>query len=142
MFFVNKRTQLLLKKGNMRSKPICCKNIGRHGILHKEIMQWSAWWYKCFLKNLGVKYTFPTPIFMQLNVKAFALACGILWAVATFVLGVLAMNGYAQAFVTLIGSGYLGFNATIQGALIGAVWGFVDAFIGGWAFAWLYNKLV
>ena len=78
---------------------------------------------------------------MQLNVKAFSLACGILWAAGTFVLGILAMNGYAQAFVTLIGSGYLGFDATIQGALIGAVWGFVDAFIGGWIFAWLYNKL-
>jgi len=79
---------------------------------------------------------------MQLNIKAFALACGILWAVGAFILALLAMNGYAQPFVSLIGSGYLGYEASLQGALIGAVWGFVDAFIGGWIFAWLYNKLV
>lgn len=78
---------------------------------------------------------------MKLNVKAFALACGILWAVCAFILGLLAMNGYAEAFVTLIGSGYLGYEASMPGALIGAAWGFFDAFIGGWVFAWLYNKL-
>ncbi len=27
------------------------------------------------------------------------------------------------------------------GAVIGAVWGFIDGAIGGFVFAWLYNKL-
>jgi len=36
----------------------------------------------------------------------------------------------------------VGYSATIVGILIGAVWGFIDAFIGGVVLAWLYNKLL
>ena len=78
---------------------------------------------------------------MKLDAKAFGLAMGILWALGVFVLGLLAMNGYAAPFVDLFGTAYLGFDATVQGSLIGAIWGFFDGLIGGWVFAWLYNKL-
>lgn len=82
------------------------------------------------------------PLFtMKLDTNAFALACGLLWALGALVLGLLAMNGYAQEIVALIGTGYLGYDATVLGAVIGAVWGFFDAFIGGWLLAALYNRL-
>lgn len=78
---------------------------------------------------------------MKFDVKAFALSCGILWALAMFLLGIIAINGYAEPFVTLFSSGYIGYDASAIGALKGAAWGFVDAFIGGWILATLYNKL-
>jgi hypothetical protein len=36
---------------------------------------------------------------------------------------------------------YVGYNATIVGCLIGAAWAFIDAFIGGYLLAWLYNNI-
>ena len=36
---------------------------------------------------------------------------------------------------------YIGYKATILGSVIGGVWGFFDAGIGGLVVAWLYNKL-
>lgn len=78
---------------------------------------------------------------MKLDAKAFGLSVGILTALGIFALGVFAMNGYAEPFVTLISSGYIGYDATLVGSLIGAVWGFFDGLIGGWILAALYNKL-
>jgi hypothetical protein len=76
------------------------------------------------------------------NVKAFALTCGILWALAALVFAILAMQfSYGTALVNALGTVYIGYEATVTGALVGAVWGFVDAGIGGLVFAWLYNKL-
>ena len=79
---------------------------------------------------------------MKLDVKAFGLACGILWAVAYAFLAVLTMtNGYGSEITTFLAKYYLGSGATPQGVVIGAVWAFADAGIGGIVRAWLYNKL-
>lgn len=80
---------------------------------------------------------------MKLNVKAFGLACGIIWGASLFCFGLLAMvaPGYCADFVHAIGSKYLGYNISFIGSIIGAVWGFIDAGIGGAILAWLYNKL-
>jgi hypothetical protein len=40
-----------------------------------------------------------------------------------------------------IGRFYIGYNVIPPGSVIGMVWGFFDAFIGGAIFAWLYNLL-
>jgi len=77
----------------------------------------------------------------KLDAKAFGLAGGILWAAVCFLLGLSAMSGWGAEWVTLLANIYKGYNATFGGAIIGALWGFVDAFIGLWIFAWLYNKL-
>lgn len=78
----------------------------------------------------------------KLNVKALGLALGIIWGVSLFVMGVVAMlaPNYAADFVRAIGSKYIGYAPTIVGSVIGAVWGFIDAGIGGLLIAWLYNK--
>ena len=79
----------------------------------------------------------------KLDVKAFALSVGIVWAVGAFILGISAMLfGWGTAWLELISSCYIGYKATLMGSIIGAVWGFFDAGIGAALVAWLYNKLV
>lgn len=79
---------------------------------------------------------------MKLNVKAFGLAMGILWGGSLVVMGILAMviPDYCADFVAAVGSKYIGYTVTIPGLLLGGLWGFVDAGIGGLILAWLYNK--
>lgn len=78
----------------------------------------------------------------KLSVKALALSMGIIWGAALIIMGIVAMLApdYASGFVTAVGSLYVGYSATVGGIIIGAVWGFVDAAIGGALIAWLYNK--
>jgi len=80
---------------------------------------------------------------MKLNVKAFALSCGILWGLAMFALTwwlILFQESVGEA--TLIGQVYRGFTVSPAGSLVGLGWGFLDALVGGALFALLYNKLV
>jgi hypothetical protein len=79
---------------------------------------------------------------MKLNVKAFALACGILWGLGLFFLTwwIIAFDGITHE-VTIIGRLYRGYNISPLGSLVGLVWGFLDALVGGAIFAWLYNLI-
>lgn len=79
---------------------------------------------------------------MKLDIKAFGIACGLLWTLAYVVLAILSMtNGYGSEIVNFISKYYIGSGTTPQGVVVGAVWSFVDAGIGGVVLAWLYNKL-
>ena len=80
---------------------------------------------------------------MKLNIKAFALTCGIVWALSLFLLTwwLIAFGG-STGELTLIGKVYLGYTISPIGSVIGLVYGFFDALIGGAIFAWLYNKIV
>ena len=80
---------------------------------------------------------------MKLNIKAFALTCGILWAVGLFFLTwwLIAFGGSTEEH-TFIGKVYLGYTVSPIGSVIGLVYAFFDALIGGAIFAWLYNKMV
>ena len=80
---------------------------------------------------------------MKLNVKAFALSCGILWGIALFCLTwwVIFLDG-ATCEPTWLGSFYRGYNISWSGSFIGLAWGFFDGLIGGLVFSWLYNLLV
>lgn len=79
---------------------------------------------------------------MKLNIKAFALACGLLWAVSLLVLTWwLIIRDGATGDTLFIGKFYIGYNLSPLGSLIGTVWAFFDALIGGAIFAWLYNLL-
>lgn len=79
---------------------------------------------------------------MKLDVKAFALACGILWGVGLFALTwwIIAFDGITRD-ITIIGRLYRGYTISPAGSLLGLAYGFVDAFIGGAIFAWLYNRI-
>ena len=79
---------------------------------------------------------------MKLNVKAFALTVGLVWAVALFLV-ILAnlFTGYGTAFLDVVDSIYPGYHrgATI-GLIVGPLYGLVDGVVAAWIFAWIYNR--
>ncbi len=79
---------------------------------------------------------------MKLDVKAFAVTCALIWGFGLFFLTwwVIAFDG-ATGEVTLIGRLYRGYRISPAGSIIGFVWAFLDALVGGAIFAWLYNIL-
>ena len=79
---------------------------------------------------------------MKMNIKAFALTCGMLWAAGLFGLTwwLIAFGGSTGEH-TFIGKVYLGYTVSPIGSVIGLVYAFFDALIGGAIFAWLYNKM-
>ena len=79
---------------------------------------------------------------MKLNIKAFALACGTIWGLGLFGLTwwIIALEGITNE-VTMIGRLYPGYTISPLGSLLGLLYGFVDAFIGGAILAWLYNRI-
>ena len=79
---------------------------------------------------------------MKINIKAFALTCGIVWGAGLCALTwwIIAFDGSTHA-ITPLGRIYRGYNISPCGSLVGLVWGFLDALIGGAIAAWLYNLL-
>ena len=78
----------------------------------------------------------------KLNVKAFALAGGILWSASIFVLTWLGVWNYGSNIgAAMVKSYYIGYTVSPVGSLIGAFYGFFDAGIACVIFALLYNKL-
>lgn len=76
----------------------------------------------------------------RLHVVSFGLAFGITWALATFLLGLSAwLLGWGTNMVSVMGEMYIGFEPTLLGSIIGAIWGFVDLFITGIVIAFIYN---
>ena len=79
---------------------------------------------------------------MKLKVLAFALTCALLWGFGLFfiTLWIILLDG-PNSDPTFIGRVYRGYNMTVVGSFFGLIWAFVDGFIGGAIFAWLYNWL-
>ena len=79
---------------------------------------------------------------MRLNVKAFALTCGLVWGFLIFLLTwwIMIIWGVHGA-ITRIGLLYLGYSLTPLGSVIGLIWGFFDGLVCGAIFAWLYNLI-
>lgn len=70
---------------------------------------------------------------------ALGIAIGVLWAAYVLILGIMAMFDWGNAAVESLASLYLGYEASIVGAVIGGIWAFVDGFIAGLVIAWIYN---
>jgi hypothetical protein len=79
---------------------------------------------------------------MKLDIKAFALTCGIIWGLVLPLLTwrVMARGGPSAPLVWQTHF-YRGYSLTLIGSLIGAVWAFLDGLIGGALFAWLYDVI-
>ena len=79
---------------------------------------------------------------MKLNVKALALASGLLWGGCVFMVGLanLIWAGYAVQFLQWL-SFYPGYNGTrsFGEVVIVTLYALLDGFAGGAIFAWLYN---
>jgi hypothetical protein len=79
---------------------------------------------------------------MKLNVRAFGLACALVWGLGVFFLTwwIIAFDG-ATHDVTILGRLYRGYDISPVGSLIGLAWALPDGFVGGALLAWLYNRL-
>ncbi len=78
---------------------------------------------------------------MKLQPLALGIAFGLVWAIGVFFAGIFAMFNWGNAFVATIASFYLGYSASVVGAIIGALWAIVDGFVAGYVIAWIYNKV-
>lgn len=80
---------------------------------------------------------------MKLNIKAFGLACGIVWGLGMFFLTwwLLYFEGNAAGSIFLSRL-YRGYTVTPVGSLIGLAWGAIDGWLGGIIFGWVYNTLI
>ncbi len=78
----------------------------------------------------------------KLVVKAFGLACGIIWGAVMLILGLAGhFFAYGAKFGEAMASIYIGYTPTLLGSVIGGIYGCIDGGIAGLALAWLYNKL-
>ncbi len=78
----------------------------------------------------------------MLNAKNFGLSAGIIWGLAIFAWTFVALwTGLWGGFMGSIASLYPGYGVSVPGAFIGLVYGFFDAGITFYIFAWLYNWL-
>jgi len=77
---------------------------------------------------------------MKLNVRAFAISCGLLLGVGLFLVTwwIIILDGPSDR-TTFIGQIYRGYGLHAVGSVMGLIWGLVDGAIGGAIFAWLYN---
>ena len=79
----------------------------------------------------------------KLNILALGASLGIVWAAGLFVTGLFANPmGWGSEFVNVMGSIYIGYKTGFVGAIIGAVWGFIDMFVAGVVIGWIYNFFV
>ncbi len=77
----------------------------------------------------------------MLNEKALGLSGGILWgAVMLVTTWASVLWGYGTAFLGVMADVYPGFSVSWGGSIVGAVYGFIDGFIGLYLLAWIYNK--
>ena len=77
---------------------------------------------------------------VRLSVLGLGISLGLVWAITLLILAAgSACLGIGDEFVKLLGSLYVGYDASLLGSLIGFAWGFVDAFVGGVLIALVYN---
>jgi len=80
---------------------------------------------------------------MELDKVRFGFAGGKICALIVFVLTIAALiwSGYCESWVGLIEEayGFLGYQVSFLGAVLGAVYAFIDGFILFWLFALIYN---
>ena len=75
-----------------------------------------------------------------MNVKAFAVAAGILWGFLLFAFTLLEAARGEGHNLNVLSTVYLGYSVTYLGSVVGLVYGFVSGVLIGAAFCWLYNR--
>lgn len=72
---------------------------------------------------------------------ALGIAIGVLWALYVGCLAITAMFHWGAELIAPLASLYIGYGASVIGAIIGAAWAFVDGFVAGIVIAWIYNAV-
>jgi len=75
-----------------------------------------------------------------MNVKAFAVAAGIMWGFLLFAVTLLEAARGEGHTLSVLSALYAGYSVTYLGSLAGLVYGFVSGALVGAAFCWLYNR--
>ena len=78
----------------------------------------------------------------SLKIVPFGIAGGVVWGSFLASIAITSMFGWGQGLVPPFSTLYIGYNASVIGAAIGFMWAFVDGFVAGIMFAWLYNYFV
>lgn len=77
---------------------------------------------------------------MKLSPKAVGLTLGILSGLSLLILTLLSLYAnYLTHFAELLIGVYPYYEISLQGAVAGLIWGFIDGLICGLLFAWIYN---
>ncbi len=75
-----------------------------------------------------------------LNIRALSLAIGTIWGFAIFAITLMARsNGYGQEFLNSISSLYPGYEISLAGAIVGGLYGLIEAIVGVYLVAKLYS---
>lgn len=80
--------------------------------------------------------------YTKLHPIAFGLSIAILAGVSAFLMGLFAnmfFNG--KPLVSMVGTMYVTYNPSLMNSALGALIVFVNALIGGYIAAWIYNFL-
>lgn len=78
--------------------------------------------------------------YAKIHVWSFGLAWAVVWSISLLIVGLAAMiTGWGQGFVDTMNTIYIGYSSTLVGSFIGAIWAFIDAFVGFVVIASLYN---
>jgi hypothetical protein len=81
--------------------------------------------------------------YQKISPLAFGLSLGVLWCLCVVVISLTALHiGYGVGMINALSALYFGLDLTAMGIAIGAAWSFVDAFIGGFLIAYLYNLVL
>lgn len=76
----------------------------------------------------------------KLHVCGLGFAFSLTWAIGILFVGLTSwLFSWGNAFVDVMGSVYVGYDATFVGTLIGTVYALVDGFVGGVLIAFFYN---
>ncbi|GAB4228477.1 MAG: bacteriophage holin [Chlamydiales bacterium] len=75
----------------------------------------------------------------MLSIKGLCLGLGAAWSFCILICGWSAIFGWGNAFVEVMASIYVGYEASFLGGIIGAMWGFLDGLIFGLIFGSVYN---
>lgn len=78
----------------------------------------------------------------RLDVRAFGLGVGVLWASYVMQLAWIARLGWGENLVEALSSMYRGYDSSFRGSIVGAVWGFIDGAVAGAVVGLVYNRSV
>ena len=78
--------------------------------------------------------------FMKLDVKAFALASGIVsWIVSLLMALFVVYSGQGSRYLEMVAPFHPGYSPTVLGAVIASIWMLIYGLIVGAVFAYVYN---
>jgi len=82
--------------------------------------------------------------FAKLSAVRFGVACGVIAAIIVALTTIAGIFGAVPNWIRLLTDcyGFVGYNTSAIGVILGAIYAFIDGFIIAGVFALLYNRMV